>query len=121
MDSLKLALKFARREMRGGLRRFGIVIASLALGVGIIAGVGSLSAAIEAGFANDARAILGGDAEFRLAYREADATERAALEQGGKLSHAMELRAMVKARLFSISRSGEQARRKLPYLRQSMA
>jgi putative ABC transport system permease protein len=96
MDSLKLALKFARREMRGGLRRFGIVIASLALGVGIIAGVGSLSAAIEAGFANDARAILGGDAEFRLAYREADATERAALEQGGKLSHAMELRAMVK-------------------------
>ncbi|WP_374652578.1 ABC transporter permease [Dongia sp.] len=96
MNDLKLALKFARREMRGGLKRFGIVIASLALGVGIIAGVGSLSAAIKAGFANDARAILGGDAEFRLAYREADATERAALAAGGRVSHAMEMRAMVK-------------------------
>ncbi|MBV5324971.1 MAG: hypothetical protein J0626_06715, partial [Rhodospirillaceae bacterium] len=69
MPTFKLALNLARRELRGGFKRFGIVIASLALGVGIIAGVGSLSAAIEAGFAQDARAILGGDAEFRLAYR----------------------------------------------------
>lgn len=96
MATFKLAINLARRELRGGFKRFGIVIASLALGVGIIAGVGSLSAAIEAGFANDARAILGGDAEFRLAYREADATERAALATGGRVSHAMELRAMVK-------------------------
>lgn len=96
LDQLLLAGRFARRELRGGLRRFGIVIAALALGVGIIAGVGSLSAAIEAGFAADARAILGGDAELRLAYREADAIERAAMETGGRVSHAMELRAMVK-------------------------
>ena len=96
MATFKLALNLASRELRGGFKRFGIVIASLALGVGIIAGVGSLSAAIEAGFAQDARAILGGDAEFRLAYREADATERAALDAGGRVSHAMELRAMVK-------------------------
>jgi putative ABC transport system permease protein len=97
VGDLALGLKLARREMRGGLRRFGVVIASLALGVGIIAGVGSLSAAIQAGFANDARAILGGDAEFRLAYREANATELAALAAGGRVSHAMEMRAMVKA------------------------
>ncbi|WP_374377269.1 ABC transporter permease [Dongia sp.] len=96
MQDLGLAFRFARRELRGGLRRFAIVIAALALGVGIIAGVGSLSAAIEAGFANDARAILGGDAEFRLAYREADEKERAALKAGGTVSHAMEMRAMVK-------------------------
>nr|WP_298683805.1 FtsX-like permease family protein [uncultured Dongia sp.] len=96
MVDVKLAFNLARRELRGGFKRFGIVIASLALGVGIIAGVGSLSASIEAGFAQDARAILGGDAEFRLAYREADATEQAALAAGGRVSHAMELRAMVK-------------------------
>lgn len=96
MATFKLAINLAQRELRGGLKRFGIVIASLALGVGIIAGVGSLSSAIEAGFSADARAILGGDAEFRLAYREADATEQAALAAGGRLSHAMELRAMVK-------------------------
>lgn len=97
MDSFLIAAKFARRELRGGLRRFGIVIAALALGVGIIAGVGSLTAAIEAGFAADARGILGGDAELRLAYREADATEQAAMKAGGRVSHAMEMRAMVKA------------------------
>lgn len=96
MATFKLAMNLARRELRGGFQRFGIVIASLALGVGIIAGVGSLSAAIEAGFSADARAILGGDAEFRLAYREADPAEQAALSAGGRVSHAMELRAMVK-------------------------
>lgn len=96
MVTVKLAINLARRELRGGLRRFGIVIASLALGVGIIAGVGSLSEAIDAGLAADARAILGGDAEFRLAYREANAAEQAALSAGGRISHAMELRAMVK-------------------------
>ncbi|MBI2254313.1 MAG: ABC transporter permease [Proteobacteria bacterium] len=96
MGDLRLGFSIARREMRGGFKRFGIVIAALALGVGIIAGVGSLSAAIEAGFANDARAILGGDAEFRLAYREADVAEQTALAEGGAVSHAMEMRAMVK-------------------------
>lgn len=96
MSQLLLAGRLARRELRGGLRRFGIVIAALALGVGIIAGVGSLSAAIEAGFAADARSILGGDAELRLAYREADPAEQAAMAAGGRVSHAMEMRAMVK-------------------------
>lgn len=96
MRSLRLVVTIAQREMRGGFKRFGVVITALALGVGIVAGVGSLSSAIQAGFANDARAILGGDAEFRLAYREADAIEQAALARGGKVSHAMEMRAMVK-------------------------
>lgn len=96
MGDFLLALNIARRELRGGFKRFGVVITALALGVGIIAGIGSLSAAIEAGFASDARAILGGDAEFRLAYRQADALEQAALAEGGKVSHAMEMRAMVK-------------------------
>lgn len=96
LSELPLAARFARRELRGGLSRFGIVIAALALGVGIIAGVGSLNSAIDAGFAADARSILGGDAELRLAYREADATEQAAMQAGGRVSHAMEMRAMVK-------------------------
>ena len=96
LSELPLAARFARRELRGGLGRFGIVIAALALGVGIVAGVGSLNSAIDAGFAADARGILGGDAELRLAYREADPVEQAALQEGGRVSHAMEMRAMVK-------------------------
>lgn len=96
LADFSLAARFARRELRGGLRRFGIVIAALALGVGIVAGVGSLSASIEAGFAADARGLLGGDAELRLAYRAADAAEQKAMQAGGRVSHAMEMRAMVK-------------------------
>ena len=46
---MPLALRLARRELRGGLRGFRIFLACLALGVAVIAGVGSLSAAIKAG------------------------------------------------------------------------
>ncbi len=97
MRQFMLALTFARRELRGSFRRFAVVIASLALGVGIIAGIGSLSQAIEAGLSRDAKIILGGDAEFRLAYREANPEELAALASGGALSHVLEMRGMVKA------------------------
>ena len=41
-----LALTIARRELRGGLRGFRIFLLCVALGVGAIAGVGSLSDAL---------------------------------------------------------------------------
>jgi putative ABC transport system permease protein len=82
--TLPLALRLARREMRGGLRGFGIFLACLTLGVAAIAGVGSLSAAVEAGLKGDARTVLGGDVEFHLINRPASAAQRAALERGGR-------------------------------------
>src|SRR5260370_16972651 len=63
---LPLAFRLARREMRGGLRGFGIFLACLTIGVAAIAGVGSLAAAIDAGLKGDARIVLGGDVEFNL-------------------------------------------------------
>lgn len=66
-----LALRLARRELRGGLTGFQIFIACLALGVAVIAGVGSLSAALDASLRNDARALLGGDVDFHLFHRPA--------------------------------------------------
>ena len=60
---MTLAFKLARRELRGGVRGLWIVVFCLILGVAVIAAVGSLRAAIEAGLAADGRAILGGDLE----------------------------------------------------------
>ena len=58
------ALRLARRELRGGVRGLRIVLACLALGVAVIAAVGTLRAAIERGLAADGRRLLGGDLEI---------------------------------------------------------
>ncbi len=62
---VSLALRLAARELRGGVRGLGIVLLCLALGVGAIAAVGSLRAAVEGGLAANGRALLGGDVEVQ--------------------------------------------------------
>ncbi|MFQ6547485.1 ABC transporter permease [Aestuariibius sp. 2305UL40-4] len=74
---LSTAVRFARRELRGGLRGFRIFLACLALGVAAIAAVGSVRAAIQAGLEREGAALLGGDAELRYTYRYATEDERA--------------------------------------------
>ena len=54
--SMRLAARFARRELRGGLRGFWIFLACLALGVAAIAAVGTVRAAIGADMENDPQA-----------------------------------------------------------------
>jgi putative ABC transport system permease protein len=61
VPSFLLAFRLARRELRGGVRGLTTVLLCLALGVSVIAAVGSLRAAIDAGLAADGRQILGGD------------------------------------------------------------
>jgi len=58
-----LAFRLARRELRGSVRGLWIVLLCLALGVAVIAAVGSLRAATDRGLAEDGRRILGGDLE----------------------------------------------------------
>ncbi|HXR87646.1 MAG TPA: FtsX-like permease family protein [Stellaceae bacterium] len=94
MSELALAWRVAKRELRGGLKGFGILLACLCLGVAVIAGVGSLGASINAGLNGDARALLGGDIEFSLAQRPAGTAENAFLDAQGTLSRASRLRAM---------------------------
>ena len=94
MSTLALAWRLARRELRGGIRGFGIFLGCLCLGVAVIAGVGSLAAAINAGLNGDARALLGGDIEFSLAQRPASAEELAFLAESGTVSEVIRLRAM---------------------------
>ncbi len=93
--SLALAARFARREMRGGLRGFRLFLACLALGVAAIAAVGSVRAAIEAGLAREGAALLGGDAEMEFTYRFATPDERDWMaERAQSVSEVVEFRSM---------------------------
>lgn len=94
--TLPLPLRFALRELRGGIKGFRILMACLAIGVAAIAGVGSLERSIIEGLRSDGRALLGGDAEFRLTHRSAAPEERAWLEKAGRLSAVASMRAMAR-------------------------
>ncbi|MGH6935741.1 MAG: ABC transporter permease, partial [Methylocella sp.] len=91
-----LVLRFALRDFRGGLHGFAIFLASIALGVAAITGVGSVSLSLKDGLAQQGRTILGGDASFNLAERELSASERDFLGQQGRLSTVALLRAMAR-------------------------
>ena len=102
--TLAIAARLARRELRGGLVGFRIFLLCLTLGVGAIAAVGSVRAAIEAGLAHEGRALLGGDAELRLTYRFADEAERAWLD-----THASAWSEVVDFRSMAVAPSGERS------------
>jgi putative ABC transport system permease protein len=73
------------------LRRFTILLACLALGVGTITIVGSVSAALQASLVRDARVLLGGDLDATLSYRAINADEKALLQSLGTLSEQVEV------------------------------
>lgn len=93
--SLMIAARFARRELRGGLRGFRIFLACLTLGVAAIAGVGSIRAGIEAGLTREGAALLGGDAEMEFTYRFANDEERTWIaEAADRVSEVVDFRSM---------------------------
>jgi len=95
MTDVRLAARFAARELRGGLSGFRILLACLALGVAAIAGVGSIRAAIETGLSEEGAALLGGDAEVSFTYRFANEEERAWLDSvATKVSEIADFRSM---------------------------
>jgi putative ABC transport system permease protein len=91
-----LFLRFALRELRGGLRGFYVFIACIALGCMAIAGVGSLAASLADGLARQGQVILGGDLSFTLIQRELSPNELAFLASHGKVSSAATMRAMAR-------------------------
>ncbi|MBW7056944.1 FtsX-like permease family protein [Paracoccus bogoriensis] len=94
--SLRIAARIARRELRGGLRGFWILLICLALGVAAIAGVGTVRAAIEAGLQREGAALLGGDAQVSLTYRFADQAEREWFEENSlTVSEIVDFRSMI--------------------------
>jgi putative ABC transport system permease protein len=88
------AFRLAARELRGGVRGFRIFLACLVLGVGTIAGIGSLGAAIGSAIHQDARVLFGGDVSARVVHRELAPAERQFLDASGAVSEIALLRAM---------------------------
>jgi len=102
-----LPLRFALREMRGGLRGFAVFVACIALGVMAIAGVGSFAASLGDGLAREGSMILGGDMAFSLIHREATPAERAFLDRRGTVSVAATTRAMARSADGTMARSND--------------
>jgi len=91
-----LALRFAIRELRGGMRGLGVLALCLGLGVAAIAGVGSLTKAVDGAIEKDAQSLLGGDLLVSITHRPASPRERAALAAHGTLSETIEMRALAR-------------------------
>jgi len=97
VNGLALAWRLARRELRGGVQGFRILIACLALGVASIAAVGTVSEAVVAGLRADGRALLGGDVDLRLLHRPTTKDQDAYIaERAAAVSRTMEMRAMTR-------------------------
>lgn len=95
--SMGLALKLAGRELRGGLRGFRVFVACLALGVGAIAAIGSISQAIVTGLAADGQKLLGGDVSLRLVHRQITDDQRRWLNSNADMSQIVSMRSMARA------------------------
>lgn len=91
-----IAVGLALREIRNRPKGFGIFLLCLILGVGAVAGIGTLSAALDAGIRNNTRAILGGDLELRQAHAPIPADVLEMLHGFGETSRIASLRAMAR-------------------------
>ena len=89
-------LRFALRDLRGGLAGLRIFLLCIALGVAAIVGVESLALALNDGMGREGRVILGGDASFALIHRRLSADEQRFLEAHGSLSTIATLRGMAR-------------------------
>ncbi|MGP0106010.1 ABC transporter permease [Rhodoblastus sp.] len=88
--------RFALRDLRGSLRFYGVFIAALVLGVMAIVGVNATARAFRDGLAQQGAVLLGGDLAFRRAFGAPSEPQRAFLEQRGKVSQIITLRAMAR-------------------------
>jgi putative ABC transport system permease protein len=94
---VRLALRFARRELRAGVRGFRVFLACVALGVAAIAAAGSTAEAFRQGLAAQSREILGGDLAVSLQGRRFTGPERAAFAHIGRTTDTYRIRAMAQA------------------------
>ncbi|MBX3532759.1 MAG: ABC transporter permease [Xanthobacteraceae bacterium] len=91
-----VSLKLALRELRGGVRGFGVFLACLAIGVTAIAGVGSFARALSDGMLREGGRILGGDISFSLIHRQTSTAEMDFLKSRGAVSEIASMRAMTR-------------------------
>ncbi|OYW27238.1 MAG: hypothetical protein B7Z44_13005, partial [Caulobacter sp. 12-67-6] len=92
-----LSFRLAARELRSGVRGFGIFLACLALGVAAIAAASSTAEAFRRGLASQAREILGGDISTSVENRDFTPQERATFARLGTVSYTARVRVMAQA------------------------
>ena len=90
-------VRFAVRDLSGGLAGLRIFLFCIALGVMAIVGVESLASALNDGLGRQGRVILGGDASFSLIHRRLSPDEQRFLESYGSLSTIATMRGMARA------------------------
>ncbi|MEQ1648237.1 MAG: ABC transporter permease, partial [Hyphomicrobiaceae bacterium] len=95
-ERLSLMLRMASRELRSGIGGFYVFILCIALGVAVIATVGSLADALRNSFERQGASILGGDVTMARPHTRASGTERAWIEALGPASEVATVRAMAR-------------------------
>lgn len=93
---LPLALRLAGRQMRAGFDGFLIFMLCVALGVMVIAAVGTLADSLSSGIERHGRIILGGDIALSRMHARAVPSERAVLDGVGKVSETSTMRVMAR-------------------------
>ena len=89
-----ISFTIALREMRHGLKGFGVFLACLTLGVAMIATVGNVSTAVNRAFDQQSKALLGGDIEILNNQKPLPDEVLQALKKYGDTSLSLEMRAM---------------------------
>lgn len=90
MRGLWAAIRIGLLDMRGDLRRFGLLVACLAVGTALIAGVSSVGASIKQAVDEDAALLMGGDVELSRGDRAANESELALLSGFGRFSRVVD-------------------------------
>lgn len=90
MQRFLAAIRIGLIDMRGDLRRFGLLIACLAVGTALIAGVSSVGASIRQAVDQDAAMLMGGDVELSRADRPATAEELALIGSFGRIAQTVD-------------------------------
>ncbi|NOZ33010.1 MAG: FtsX-like permease family protein [Alphaproteobacteria bacterium] len=80
-------------DLRGDLRRFGVLLACLALGTGVIAAVGSVGEGLKQAVERDASVMMGGDLEALPAGRAATEQELEFLRTLGTVAYVVDTNA----------------------------
>ena len=80
-------------DLRGDMRRFGVLIACLALGSCVIAAVGSVGTSLIQVVERDAATLMGGDIEIARPDRDALPAELAYFDSLGEVAHVIDTNA----------------------------
>jgi putative ABC transport system permease protein len=97
MLPLSALWRIAQRDLAVRIRGLRLLAVCLFLGVATLAAIGSLTSGITSELERRGQTILGGDVEFGLPQREANAAELAAFRHTGTLSATVRMRAMANA------------------------